>query len=144
MPSTTRSDLDTPRLLRGECLCREVGYEVADLFEYVLFCHCTDCQRTTGSAFKPLAGIPVEHLTVRRGESSIRRLGDAVNFNASCNRCSSPLFSIVRDGGYAHVTLGTLLNVPSRKPNAHIFVRSKAPWHVIGDDLPQFQAFPQE
>ncbi len=49
---------------------------------------------------------------------------------------------MVRDGAYVHVTLGTLIDPPSITPSAHIFVGSKAPWDVIGDDLPKFEGFP--
>jgi hypothetical protein len=37
--------------------------------------------------------------------------------------------------------LGTLVESPSIKPTAHIFVGSKAPWFTITDDLPQHQEF---
>jgi hypothetical protein len=45
------------RILAGECFCGAVRYAVADSFEYALNCHCSNCRRTTGSAFKPFAGI---------------------------------------------------------------------------------------
>ncbi len=37
--------------------------------------------------------------------------------------------------------LGTLLDSPSIRPTAHIFVGSKAPWEEIGDGLRQFDGF---
>ena len=49
-------------MLAGECLCRAVRYTVADAFEYALNCHCSNCRRTTGSAFKPFAGIARDKL----------------------------------------------------------------------------------
>jgi hypothetical protein len=52
------------------------------------------------------------------------------------------LYSLVRDGAYFHVTLGTLIDPPSIRPTAHIFVGSKASWDVICDGLPQFDEFP--
>jgi len=51
------------------------------------------------------------------------------------------LYSLVREGRYVHVTLGTLLEAPSLAPTAHIFVGSKAPWFDITDSLPQHQEF---
>jgi hypothetical protein len=129
--------------LTGACYCRAITYAVADEFEYALICHCTDCQRSTGSAFKPFGGIAATKLTVTAGGSEIAQFGDEHAHNAFCQRCGSLLYSLVRDGEYVHVTYGTLLDAPGRMPSAHIFVRSKASWHVIGDDLPQFQAFPE-
>jgi len=135
---------DPHSLLTGACYCRAVTYMVTDAFEYAFICHCSDCQRTTGSAFKPFAGTGARHLTVTSGEEQLARLGDEANHNAFCSRCGSLLYSVVRGGTYVHVTLGTLLEQPTIKPSAHIFVRSKAPWHVIGDALPQFQEFPSK
>ena len=50
---------------------------------------------------------------------------------------------MVRDGQWVHVAMGTLIDTPTIRPTAHIFVGSKAPWHQITDDLPQFQEFPE-
>jgi hypothetical protein len=57
--------------------------------------------------------------------------------DARCRKCGSLLYSVVRDGKFVHVTLGTLLEAPTIRTSAHIFVGSKAPWYTIADDLPQ-------
>jgi hypothetical protein len=56
-----------------------------------------------------------------------------------CRRCGSLLYSVVRDGSFVHVTLGTLVDNPSIRPSAHIFVGSRAPWFTITDGLPQYE-----
>jgi hypothetical protein len=38
--------------------------------------------------------------------------------------------------------LGSIDENPGRRPQAHIFVGSKAPWFEITDNLPQFREFP--
>jgi hypothetical protein len=58
-----------------------------------------------------------------------------------CGLCGSFLFSVVRGGAYVHVGMGSLIDVPSIRPTAHIFVGSKAPWFEITDDLPQFEEY---
>ena len=60
----TGSENSKARMLAGECLCRAVRYKVADAFEYALNCHCSNCRRTTGSAFKPFAGIVRDKLGI--------------------------------------------------------------------------------
>jgi hypothetical protein len=55
-----------------------------------------------------------------------------------CEKCGSFLYSIVRDGTFAHIAMGTLIDDPTIRPQAHIFVASKAPWFTITDDLPQY------
>ncbi|MBR0899224.1 GFA family protein [Bradyrhizobium tropiciagri] len=127
------------RILTGECYCRDVRYEVVDAFAYALNCHCSNCRRTTGSAFKPFAGIAREKFAVVSGADALLIYGDAVTHDAHCGRCGSLLYSQVRDGAYVHVTMGTLREAPAIRPSAHIFVGSKAPWYEISDELPQYQ-----
>ncbi|MBR0756522.1 GFA family protein [Bradyrhizobium jicamae] len=127
------------RILVGECYCRAVRYEVADAFRYALNCHCPDCRRTTGSAFKPFAGIEREKLRVVAGADDLLIYGGETNHNAHCRHCGSLLYSLVRDGVFVHVTMGTLVDAPTIRPTAHIFAGSKAPWHEITDGLPQYQ-----
>ncbi|KRQ99982.1 GFA family protein [Bradyrhizobium valentinum] len=126
------------RILAGECFCRATRYAVADEFAYALNCHCSDCRRTTGSAFKPFAGIARGKFDVTKGKDNIMIYGDAANHNAHCPECGSLLYSVVRDGAFVHVAMGTLVDDPSIRPMAHIFVGSKAPWFAITDDLPQY------
>ena len=59
-----------------------------------------------------------------------------------CKRCGASPFSLVREGEFFHVTLGTLVGDPGIRPMFHIFVGSKAPWHEITDALPQYAELP--
>ena len=126
------------RKLSGKCLCGAVQYVVADEFSYALNCHCSNCRRTTGSAFKPFAGIGREKLIVTRGHADLMIYGDEQGNDTHCGVCGSLLYSIVRAGAFVHVAMGTLVDAPTIRPTKHIFVGSKAPWYTITDDLPQY------
>jgi hypothetical protein len=129
--------------LSGECLCGAVQYRVSDAFEYALNCHCSQCRRATGSAFKPLAGIRRSELLIARGGDLLLIYGEEAGaHDVHCRSCGTLLFSVVRDGTYVHVAMGTLVDEPSIRPSMHIFVASKASWHEITDDLPQYPEFP--
>jgi hypothetical protein len=130
-----------PRTLKGGCLCGAVSYTVADEFEYALICHCSQCRRATGSAFKPFGGIARAKL---KAEGQLKIYGDVMTHDAHCRTCGSLLYSIVREGTIAHVTYGTLVDTPTLEPTAHIFVGSKAPWYTIRDALPQYEQFPPD
>ena len=134
---------DQPRMLLGSCLCGDVSYEVADAFEYAMNCHCSQCRRSTGAAFKPLAGIAAADLSVVRGKEALLRCGDQHGHDVHCRACGSLLYSLIRDGQYVHVAMGTLVDEPTIRPTMHIFVGSKAPWFEITDRLPQFDSLPE-
>jgi hypothetical protein len=125
-------------MLRGGCWCGAVRYEVPDEFLYALNCHCSRCRASTGAAYKPLAGIEREKLEVVEGADALLVVGDDVLNDTRCASCGSFLFSVVRDGEYVHVGMGSLVDVPSIRPSVHIMVAYKAPWFEITDDLPQF------
>ncbi|RDS81124.1 GFA family protein [Dyella monticola] len=135
-------ETSSSRMLSGECLCGEVRYRVEDSFLYALNCHCSRCRKATGSAFKPFAGIERSKLSVIGSDEALLIFGDENGHDARCKRCGAMLYSVVRDGQYVHVTLGTLVDTPSIQPTAHIFVDSKAPWYTINDNLPQHQELP--
>ena len=128
-------------VLTGQCRCRAVTYEVADEFSYAVNCHCSNCRRTTGAAYKPLAGIRIKKIRIAAGGDSVMLVGDPDSPYVHCRACGSLLYAVVKDGTYAHVTMGTLVDTPSIRPSHHIFVGSKAPWFEITDDLPQHDEF---
>jgi hypothetical protein len=126
--------------LVGKCLCDAVHYAVADEFVYAANCHCSNCRRATGSAFKPFAGIARDKLRITKGADRLMIFGDDNGNDTHCKLCGSLLYSVVRDGAFVHVAMGTLVDDPTIRPTKHIFVGSKAPWFTITDDLPQYEA----
>jgi hypothetical protein len=127
------------RVLAGKCECGGVRYRVADAFLYAANCHCSRCRAATGSAFKAFAGIEREKLEITDGLDALLIVGEEGSNDTRCGACGSLLFSVVRDGAYVHVAMGSLVDAPSIRPTKHIFVGSKAPWFEITDDLPQFE-----
>jgi hypothetical protein len=135
MNTSSENDSQT---LAGKCLCGAIHYAVKDEFRYALYCHYSDCRRATGSAFKPFAGIERGKLGITKGEEQVLIFGDEnANHDIRCKVCGSLLYSVVRDGAFVHVTLGTLVDDPKTRPSAHIFVGDKPPWFTITDSLPQ-------
>jgi hypothetical protein len=127
---------NAPRL-QGSCECGAVRYSVADEFLYAANCHCSRCRAATGSAFKPFAGIERGKLELTEGADALLVHGEAQLNDTRCASCGSLLYSVVRDGEYVHVAMGSLVDAPAIRPSEHIHVGSKAPWYEITDDLPQ-------
>jgi hypothetical protein len=128
-------------VLTGGCECGAVRYRVADEFLYAMNCHCSRCRAATGTAFKALAGIEREKLEVTSGADRLFVYGSEDLNDTRCGLCGSLLFSVVRDGVYIHVAMGSLADEPTVRPTEHIFVGSKAPWFEITDDLPQHDEY---
>ena len=128
--------------LAGSCLCGAIRFSVEDAFRYALNCHCSQCRRSTGSAFKPFAGIERTKFEVEAGADGLLLFGDSDCHDAHCGTCGSFMYSVVQDGQIVHVNLGALRDPPSIRPTAHIYVGSKAPWYEISDDLPQHDELP--
>jgi len=133
--------MTSDRMLAGKCRCGAVQYEVADAFLYAANCHCSQCRAATGSAFKSFAGIETEKLTIIEGFDDIAVFGEERLNDTRCAACGSFLYSVVRNGDYVHVAMGSLVDTPSIRPEEHIFVGSKAPWFEITDDLPQHDEY---
>lgn len=127
------------RMLAGRCFCGAVDYVVENAFLYAANCHCSNCRRTTGAAFKPFAGIERGKLVVTAGADNLLIFGDESGNDTHCRACGSLLYSVVRAGAFVHVAMGTLVDDPAIRPNKHIFVGSKAQWFTITDDLPQYE-----
>jgi hypothetical protein len=137
---STRAGGNRPAL-NGRCECRLVRYRVADEFRYAGNCHCSNCRASTGSAFKPFAGIERDRLEVVQGADSLLVWGDERENHTRCGVCGSLLYSVVRDGEFVHVAMGSLEDDPSIRPTGHIFVGSKASWFEITDGLPQSEEY---
>jgi hypothetical protein len=131
----------TNRPLAGKCECGAVRYSVPDAFLYAANCHCSNCRAATGSAFKAFAGIEREKLQITEGLDRLFIVGEEDENHTRCALCGALLFSVVRDGAYVHVAMGSLVDAPSIRPSEHIFVGSKAPWFEITDDLPQAEEY---
>jgi hypothetical protein len=129
-------------MLRGRCGCEAVAYEVADEFVVAYNCHCSNCRATTGSAFLPWGEIEPEKLTVVDGSDSLLLIGEVDGrHEVHCSACFSLLYWTGYEGKI-RVPYGSLIDAPTLRPTAHMYVGSKAPWYEILDDLPQHDESP--
>jgi len=136
---------ETPQVctLHGQCACSQIRFVVLDDFEYAFYCHCSRCRVRTGSAFAAIAGISIDKVDVTAGHEHLLLEGECSDgYGARCRGCYSFLFAAVRERKYLHVSLGVLVDAPSRIPDHHIYVASKAPWYQITDGLPQYDESP--
>ena len=123
----------------GGCLCGALRYQCTEAPVMVLCCHCTDCQRRTGSAFGVTVSVKSKTFRVLHGETtswlSIRQSGNKLLFQ-SCAICGTRCWGELPDMPAPTLILeGTLDNATSLKPNAHIYTGTKQPWVSIPDNI---------
>jgi hypothetical protein len=132
-------------MLHGSCLCGGVKYEISGELSGALNCHCSMCRKAHGAAFRSRARVKASDFKWVQGEQLVTYFESSPgNYRGFCRVCGSPLLS--RFDQYPSelgLPLGALDDDPKLKPRRHVFVGSKAPWHDITDDLPQFQELPK-
>jgi hypothetical protein len=126
--------------LTGGCLCGGVRFEVTEVPALAGYCHCTRCQRRTGSAAAASAIVPGAALRIVGGAELIRCWqppgGAAKCF---CSACGAHLWARMEEDGPHFVRLGAFDGDPGVRPSYRQFVAYAAAWEPIPDDgLPRF------
>lgn len=118
-------------VLAGGCLCGNVRYQVEGKIAFTALCHCTHCQKQSGSAFSIIVGVPSGALSVQGEIATYEDRGDsgAVLKRQFCPKCGSPLFS-VGEGAPAvtFVKAGTLDDCRALSPQIELWTKSEQPW----------------
>jgi hypothetical protein len=141
----------TPRPLRqaatagaigGSCDCGKVAYEFDGPAERMGYCHCSRCRRARSAAFAAQAFVPIDRFRWLKGDGNVDdfKLPEAKYFVTTfCRDCGSPMPKAFPDFDMVMIPAGSLDQDPGCRPQAHIYVGSKAAWDEITDDLPQFE-----
>jgi len=127
--------------LTGGCLCGGVRFDVREPLASASYCHCTRCQRRTGTAASAQAHIVPGSLTVTAGEELLRAFEPAGGFpKVFCSACGSQLWSRNPDDPAAlSVRMGAFDSDPGVRPSIRQFVAYAADWEPIPDDgLPRY------
>jgi hypothetical protein len=126
--------------LSGRCLCGTVAFVVTSAPVSSSYCHCTRCQRRTGTAASAQARLAPGSLRILTGEEVLGTFEPSEGFaKLFCAQCGSALFSRSPDGSVWSVRLGAFDGDPGIRPQWRQFVAYAAPWEPIPDDgLPRY------
>lgn len=132
---------DVPFKLTGGCGCGAVRFEVTEPLVGATYCHCTRCQRRTGTAASASGATVPGSFRFVQGEDRAKAWKPEGGFEKwFCGDCGSALFS--RDPEHPErvgVRLGAIDGDPGVRPRAHQFVAYAASWEPLPDDgLPRF------
>ena len=122
--------------LTGGCLCGAVRFEVTEPPVSASYCHCTRCQRRTGTAASAQARVAPGSFRITQGEELVRGWVPPAGFAKEfCSACGSALWSRSPDDPeIVSVRLGAFDSDPGIRPQWRQVVAYAAPWEPVPDD----------
>ena len=139
--------------IRGSCLCGGVKFEITGPLLAPLNCHCSQCRKQHGAAFRSRVRVAAADFRWVQGEHLVKFYESPRGYQRGfCSGCGSPILNKagprwqppaefpVSAPQYG-IALAILEDPPVR-PQAHCFVASKASWFDITDDLQQYPDYP--
>jgi hypothetical protein len=122
--------------LTGGCLCGGVRYEVTAPPLSAGYCHCTRCQRRTGTAASPQARLAPGSFRITKGEELVKEFAPPDGFHKCfCSNCGGALWSIdPASGEIGSVRMGSLDPGHGIRPSFRTFVDYAADWEPIPED----------
>lgn len=132
-------------LIIGSCLCGKVSFNCTNSFKQFHLCHCTQCQKATGSAHVANLFTDIENITWLSGKEFVKRYdvpGRSIT-SAFCGNCGSPVPYISGTGKALVVPAGCLDGEPNLKPQDNIFWEERASWYDEGIQSKKCPGFPE-
>jgi hypothetical protein len=134
--------------LTGRCFCEATRYRVTQEPLTLYACHCTDCQKRSGSAFGLSMWVQRAAIEVTQGEATLQVLKGADGRGRpgrACAVCGARLWSEPeKRPSLAVVRAGTLDDTSWLRPVAHIWTRSAQPWFVFPEGVPKYATQPED
>ena len=132
--------------MEGGCTCGAVRYRLKARPIFVHCCHCSWCQRETGSAFAVNAVIEASLVELLKGEPAQSRLPSASGKGQvfwRCSDCGVAVWSNYAGAGpnIHFVRVGTLDDPSRAPPDIHIYTSTKQPWVILPDGVPAVAEF---
>jgi hypothetical protein len=131
--------------IAGSCLCGAVAWEAEELLPRMGSCHCSRCRKARSAAFSTQVFAAPGKLRWLQGKERVKNFalpGARFFGNSFCTQCGSPVPRDLPGAPMILIPAGALDDDPGLRPQAHIYVGSKAPWHEISDALPRFEEMP--
>lgn len=128
-------------MITGHCACGCVRFEVDGEIMAFSHCHCSICRRLHGAAFATFAGVSRDPFRYVAGSSDLRIYASSPrNDRVFCAVCGSAILVDPKDEpATLYLSMSAIDGNPPHPKGYHAWVGSKASWHEITDDLPQFE-----
>ncbi len=145
LPTPPRPKQARANAIAGSCLCGAVAWESDGTPERMGSCHCSRCRKVRAAAFSTQTFAAHGEFRWLQGKDLVKEYwlpGARFFGNSFCSRCGSPVARAFEAAPMVLIPAGALDDDPRTRPQAHIYVASKAPWYEIPDRLPRFEEGP--
>ena len=134
------------QMMEGGCACSGVRYRMKRAPMFVHCCHCTWCQRESGSAFAVNALVEATEVEVTKGAPERVRVPSESGRGHTFTRCPDCRIALWSNysgaGDKVHfIRVGTLDEARAIKPDIHIYTSTKMPWMQLPDDVPVMEEY---
>ena len=145
MPNTTVKGPDGPTAkgrmkIDGACHCGRISYEAEINPDYVIICHCTDCQNFSGAPYRVSVPVKAENFRLEGEPKIYMKTADSGTKRALafCADCGSAIYSTSEDNRVVFsLRLGTARQRAQLPPKIQGWCRSALPWAMDIGDIPR-------
>ena len=127
-------------MLTGTCHCGAIRFELPGRILRFSRCHCDDCRKLSGADYNSALVAESAGFRITRGEDQLTAYESSPGkHRCFCKQCGAPIVARMQaKPEIVIVRAGLIDGDPGVRPQMHIWVKARAPWCEIHDDLPQF------
>ncbi len=123
----------------GGCLCGALRYRSTAGPLTTGFCHCRNCQRSSGAPVSVWAAFPIDCFEYERGTPKIHKASERGR-REFCESCGTHIaYRRIQGPEEVDVNVGTLDDPAAVQPEIHIWTRDRIAWFETRDDLPRHE-----
>ena len=130
----------------GGCQCGQIRYEVRSQPLTIYACHCTECQRQSGSAFGMSMPVLRSSLVILKGEPKTWSRETASGRQVTCHFCSAcgtRLFhQPSRNPAIINLKPGTLDDTSWLQAIGNLWTQRAQPWVTLNDEMLNYTGQP--
>jgi hypothetical protein len=126
--------------IEGSCHCGKITYEAQINPEYVIICHCTDCQTISGAPYRANVPVKIDNFKLRGEPKTYVKTAASGNrlVLAFCADCGSALYSAkLEDPLFYNLRLGGVKQRAQLVPKVQGWCSSAMPWAMDISNIPQ-------
>ena len=134
--------------ITGACHCGKITYEADVSLDKVVVCHCIDCQKISGTAFRSVVMSEPNGVTFTKGTAKeYVKIAESGNPRAQgfCADCGSALYAttVEKENRVYGIRAGNVDQRNKLIPKCQIWHSSAVPWLNTLESLPAFEKSPK-